>query len=390
MNRKKILFIISNLETGGVSKSMTSLMNVIDRQRYDVALMITSPQGALMQLLPEDLRIITNPVWQALLCSRSGFTKLLRYGKPLLALGHLLRLALSCISKPLAARTIARLMPSIDEEFDTIVDFNGQHQLYYMVNKLKSRKKISFFHSDYKKWPFYYSADRKFYPLVDSIWTISETCADSLRELFPDQKGKIHVMENITSMNLIDRMADTPPDNGEMTDGAVKILTIGHVCDGKGSHWAIEAASILKHRSIDFHWYFLGANPDADFYNGLCRKFDVSDRITFLGIKVNPYSYLKRADIVCHPSRFEGKSIALDEAKLMCRPVVVTDFSTVCDQFENRVNASICQMNAQSIADTLEELITDHSLREKYIANLSASRKDNTDEIQKLYRIFDK
>lgn len=59
--KKKILFIISNLETGGVSKSLTSLVNVIDRYRYDVALMIVSPCGAFMQLLPQGLRLITNP-----------------------------------------------------------------------------------------------------------------------------------------------------------------------------------------------------------------------------------------------------------------------------------------------------------------------------------------
>jgi len=45
--RKKILFIISNMETGGVSKSMTSLMNAIDRQRYDVSLLIVSPHGPI-------------------------------------------------------------------------------------------------------------------------------------------------------------------------------------------------------------------------------------------------------------------------------------------------------------------------------------------------------
>lgn len=35
--KKRILFLISNLETGGVSKSMVSLLNTIDRQKYEVS-----------------------------------------------------------------------------------------------------------------------------------------------------------------------------------------------------------------------------------------------------------------------------------------------------------------------------------------------------------------
>lgn len=58
---------------------------------------------------------------------------------------------------------IAAMMPALDEEFDTIVDFNGQQLLYYMVNKLKARKKITFFHSDYDKWPYYYRIDKKYF-----------------------------------------------------------------------------------------------------------------------------------------------------------------------------------------------------------------------------------
>ena len=58
--RKSVLFIIGNMETGGVSKSMVSLMNVINREKYDISLLIVVPRGILMDLLPKDLNIITN------------------------------------------------------------------------------------------------------------------------------------------------------------------------------------------------------------------------------------------------------------------------------------------------------------------------------------------
>lgn len=385
--KRKILFIISNLQTGGVSKSLTSLINVIDRDRYDVSLMVVSPNGAFIDLLPKDLILITNPVWSALTSRLDGIWRLLRLGNPLLAIGNCIRLAVSTISKSIAGEMIAAMMPPIDEEFDTIVDFNGQHQLYFMINKLKAKKKITFFHSDYEQWPYYYRADKKYYAKVDRIFTISPKCVDSLKKYFPDQSDKIGLMENISSMELIDRLATSTVD--DMTINSNKLLTIGHVCENKGILWAIDAASILKSRGIDFHWYFIGSIDKPGEYYSLIKQKGISSNITFMGIRSNPYPYIRQATIIVHPSKFEGRSIALDEAKLLCKPVVVTNFSTVKDQFMDHVNGSICEMNPESIANAIEELLKDRNLNEKYIANLKANRHDNSSEINKLYTIFD-
>lgn len=386
--KKKILFIISGMQTGGVSKSMISLINVIDRRRYDVSLMIVSPTGAFMELLPDDLRILSNPKWSALTGRLDGLLYLVKSGSLFLAFGHCVRLFVSALGrKAFAARMIAAMMPPLDEEFDTVVDFNGQQQLYYMVNKLKARKKVSFFHSDYEKWPYYYSADKKYYPLVDYIFTISDKCVASLKKFFPGQSGKIRLMENISSIDLIDRMAEMAI--GDMTAKGNTLLTVGHVCENKGILWAMDAAAILKSRGIDFHWYFLGSVDKPGEYAALVNQKEIAANMTFLGIRSNPYPYIKKATLIVHPSKFEGRSIALDEAKLLYKPIVVTNFSTVNDQFTDRHNGSICRMNPASIADAVEELLTDASLRRHYVSNLLAERHDNSSEIEKLYRIFD-
>ena len=159
--KKSILFIVSNMHTGGVSKSMTSLLNVIDTDKYDISLLLISPTGELMPLIPKSIKIISNPILSALTSRFDGFTKLIRLGKPILALMHIIRLLLSRINRSYAGRLLAWLMPPIKGEYNMIVDYNGQHQLYYMVNKLCGKKKVTFFHSDYSKWPYYYNADKK-------------------------------------------------------------------------------------------------------------------------------------------------------------------------------------------------------------------------------------
>ena len=365
--KKSILFLVSNMHTGGVSKSMSSLLNVIDTDKYDISLLLISPTGELMPLIPKTIKIISNPILSALTSRFDGFTKLIRLGKPILALMHIIRLLLSRINRSCAGRLLARLMPPVEGEYDMIVDYNGQHQLYYMVNKLHGKKKVTFFHSDYSKWPYYYNADKKYFPKVDAIFTISATCVESLQKYFPKCRSKIMKMENISSPALINNLAqehiDIPPFEG------ITLVTIGHICYNKGIDLAIEAAQILKKNEIKFRWIFVGKVLEKSYIEEI-NKLGLYDIMLFVGTKVNPYPYIYHADIVVHPSRFEGRSIALDEVKILCKPVVVSNFSTVNDQFKNGYNASICEMNGEAIANSIIELYHNSNLMEQYLINL--------------------
>ncbi len=382
---KRILFLIGNLESGGVSKSMVSLLNTIDRQQYEVSLWMGSPEGLFRDLLPKDITLLSDERITLLLKGTRGLQPLLRRGHFFLFLGSILRLMLAGISKAYAGWLLARLMPAIGrEEYDLIVDYNGQHQLYYMVDKLRGRRKASFFHSDYAKWPYYYRMDKRYYPHVDRILTISEVCVQSLKNYFPEQAKKVELMENITSPALIRSMAEQ-----QITDfeGELKILTLGHICKNKGTDLAIRAAAILRDNGIRFKWFFLG--KEAEDFRGLIAQLGLDEYIVYLGMRANPYPYLKQADLYVHPSLYEGKSIALDEAKLLCKPIVVTNFSTVRDQFQDRTNASICRMEPASIASAVEELLGDAALRTSYVQYLQAHQTDNTSEVNKIYAMVE-
>ena len=100
-------------------------------------------------------------------------------------------------------------------------------------------------------------------------------------------------------------------------------------------------------------------------------------------------SYLQGMGDFFSALQFEGKSIALDEAKLLCKPIVVTNFSTVHDQFQDGMNGSVCEMNPVAIANAIEMLIRNKNLRKKYIDYLKKNGVDNTSEIDKIYKLID-
>ena len=116
----------------------------------------------------------------------------------------------------------------------------------------------------------------------------------------------------------------------------------------------------------------------------------MAGRFIMLGEKSNPYPYIGQCDIYVQPSLFEGKSIAIDEAKCLCRPIVVTDFSTVHDQITDGVNGLICRMDKINMADKIEYLIENKRERTRLTENLSREKVGNEEEIFKLYELINK
>ena len=390
--KKKVLFIIGSLQSGGVSKSMVSLLNAWDTEKYDTSLLLCCKDGDVFSdYLPKNIQLIYSPVIEHVMGGFSSLKWLLAHGYFLLCLGVLLRLILSRMYRPLASELIARMMPVVsDVHYDLIVDYGGQQLLYYMVNKLSATKKVSFFHSDYSKWSFYYNADKKYYPLVDHIFTISQTCVDSLKHFFPNCADRVSIMENISSPTIIrqqslESIGEFKVQIDQMkADGNTILCTIGHICRGKGFDFAIEASDILKRNGINFKWLFIGKVLEEDLLKLIADK-ELDDNILLVGIQSNPYPYIGLSDIVVHPSRFEGKSIALDEAKILCKPIVVTNFSTVGDQFENGKNGTICGMSGKAVANAIIELINNPTLQDSYRTYLGTHIVDNSREVNKLY-----
>ena len=391
--KKKVFFIIGTLQSGGVSKSMVSLLNVWDRDKYETSLLLCCKEGDVFsKYLPEKVNVIYNPVVEHVMGGFSSSKWLFLRGHIILSIGVLFRLLLSRVSKSLSGQLIAKMMPIVsDEHYDLVVDYGGQQLLYYMVNKLRATRKITFFHNDYSKWPYYYNADKKYYPKVDNIFSISKTCTDALKKYFPDCADKVSIMENISSQSMIQAQAEDYSNDLRVmfqeykNDGNNILCTVAHFCRRKGSDFAIEAAEILKKQHVKFKWLFVGKVLEEDLCY-LIKEKGLEENMIFVGVQSNPYPYMYLSDIYVQPSRYEGKSISLDEAKILCKPIVVTNFSTVGDQFENGKNGTICEMKGKAVANAIIELINNPSLQASYRMYLESHIADNSNEVNKLYK----
>ena len=94
---------------------------------------------------------------------------------------------------------------------------------------------------------------------------------------------------------------------------------------------------------------------------------------------------MKNADVLVQSSRFEGKSVVLDEAKILCCPIVTTNYPTVYDQINNK-EGIIVGMSGKEIAEGIMQILENPNQYSEYLAQ---HEYGNEKEIEKYYQLFD-
>ena len=75
------------------------------------------------------------------------------------------------------------------------------------------------------------------------------------------------------------------------------------------------------------------------------------------------FELMRRADVIAHPTEFEGSSKALAEAMLCGRPLLVSDVPAMREQVEDGLTGLIAANRVEGFADKLRELHGDEELR---------------------------
>ena len=69
----------------------------------------------------------------------------------------------------------------------------------------------------------------------------------------------------------------------------------------------------------------LGEGPERTDLERRIEQHGVKGEFVLLGAKDNPYPFVRQADIYVHAARFEGKSIAIEEAQVLGKPIAASD-----------------------------------------------------------------
>lgn len=394
---KKILFVINTLGRAGAETALLELLNHLDTEKYEISLYVLLGQGEMISRVPPEVHIKNKRICEDSVLSGAGRRKLLqtsvmalfRHGHTMEKIRYLMK-NLRVMKKAgkiqpdkLLWRVLSDGADRLDETFDLAVAYLEGGSAYYVADHVNAKKKAAFVHIAYGDSGYTREMDSDCYEKMDVIYTVSGETRRHFLEFYPEYEEKVQVFHNIIDRERIEREAKKPGGFSDSYDG-VRILTVGRLAHQKAYDIAILAMKQIRDAGYKARWYVVGEGPERKALEKQIAELRLQKDFILLGIKENPFPYYAQCDLYVHATRFEGKSIAIQEAKALGCAVIASDCAGNREQIEDGVDGLLCLLTPEGIARKIEELIDDTEKKERIVAAVKQKGNGQTEEIQRL------
>lgn len=397
----RILFVINTLGQAGAETALLSLLQTLAREkgeaRYEISLYVLTGQGEMASRLPADVRLLNKKYREESVLTAKGRKYLKKTVlKAMFTRGTVVKLFPYLVKNTCAMLGKKRLLPDkllwrvlsdggmvLPEEYDLAVSYLEGGAAYFVADHVKAAKKAAFIHVDYEKAGYTRALDKDCYLAFDKIFTVSDEVREAFLKAYPELPDKTEVFHNILNKEEIVRRAE----EGEgFTDGftGIRLLSVGRLTAQKAFEVSVDAMKRLKDAGKNVRWYVLGEGDQRKKLQEQIDTLGLTEDFILYGAVNNPYPFMKQADIYVHASRFEGKSIAIQEAQILGKPMVVSDCSGNREQVCHGKDGLMCGLTPESLAENIMLLLEDEALRGKLGAAAAKKNADAAEEIQKL------
>lgn len=358
MMKKKLLFINGHLNTGGVEKALLDVLKHLDYSRYEVDLLLLEELGDYAPELPEQVNVrlmslknTYGSVGQALLrCVRQGDWFCLRMRLILLlakvfGLGQL---------------RLAKQMLTGGKHYDCVIGFRRGICTQIAAFAVNADRRITWWHHGSVNVDESYL--REVAP-CQHIVAVSNACKDMLTETFPQLEEKLVVVPNMLDMQVVQQKAeqfDPYPDKS-----LLHIVSVGGLVPEKHFEDSIYAAQRLKKGGISFQWHLVGDGVLCDRLKKQAEEKQVDDCFLFEGNQVNPYPYMRHADLFVHPSYVESFGIVILEALALGVPSVVSKSAGAWELLGDGRTGLLVEKDPDALSEEVLRVLADPILYQK-------------------------
>lgn len=401
----KLLFVINTLGQGGAEKALLTFFRVQELAGCQIDLRVMLEQGELVRDLPGNVRLLNRRYSPESVLTRKG-RKMLRKtvlmdflcrGSFLRNLPYItcrfleMRKAGKIRKDKLLWKIISDAAPRTEETYDLAVAWIEGASTYYVADHVKARRKAAFIHVDYGMAGYTPALDHGCYEKIDQIFCVSDEVRRSFLKMYPQFQAKTELFRNWIDVQDIRRKAAEAEGFADGFQG-VRILTVCRLVSQKRLDVSVEAMRLLKERAekdwqkkplgtpLDtagrngIRWYVLGEGEDRKNLEKQIQEAGLTDDFLLAGVRKNPYPYFREADLYVHCTGFEGRSLAVEEAQILGKPVIVSDTSGNREQVEDGVDGLVVPLKAEAIADAVERLLVSPGFAEKL--GKKAEKKD--------------
>lgn len=343
MNKKKILFLIDTLGSGGAEKVLVNLVNNLDRNKYDITVQTVCNIGINKQFLKNNIK----------------YKYFFNYNIKKI---HLLFLLFS-------PKLIHKLF--IKEKYDIEIAYiHGPVVRIISGCQNKNTKLISWIHgtktdkNNASKGFRNFNEANNCYSRFDKIMCVSGSVEKSFNKLFHSET-KTQIIYNV---NETDKITDLSKENidFEFNRNEFNIISVGSLSYIKGFDRLIRVQKKLIENNYKSHIYILGTGSEYTKLKNLINENNLKNTWTFLGYDTNPYRYVSKADLFVCSSYQEALSTAVTEAMLLKIPVVTTECSGMKEILGNNETGLIVKNNEDALFEGIKYLIDNPEKLEYY------------------------
>ncbi|MGE8014873.1 MULTISPECIES: glycosyltransferase [Bacillus] len=393
--KKKILFMIINMNIGGTEKALLNMVAEIPKEKYEVTILMLEKKGDFLNFIPKEVHIEYVKGYKEMQYILNKPTRLViaDFIKQRKIVKALQLAVLYIISKIMKERSVIfkyylQNYEGTYKNYDIAIAYAGPMDFisYFVANKVEARRKIQWIHFDIEKIYFNKHFVNKVYKKFQHVFVVSDLGKMKLTQTVPELINKTETFLNIISPEMICKMANEGIGFTDDFEG-VRILTVGRLSIEKGQDLTISVLAKLKEAGFNVRWYCIGDGKERGMYEKLVENYDVQGDYIFLGAVSNPYPFMKQCDLYVQPSRYEGYCITLAEARCFNNPIISTDFTGASEQIIHNHNGLIVQFDEQQMYDSIVQILSDKLLDERLRKNIEKEVVDTREELKKLYRI---
>ena len=347
------------MDMGGTEIAQIAFMKKLLSEGHKVTLLLSQKRGPLMDRVPDGVRILTIPMKKSIFLDR--MMGRIIDGRPFaFPVKCICKIFKICIGKKRFTPFLISKTKVLPGNYDLAVEFHGYGKFptAYTAVRVKAAKKALLFHDASIHWLEYVVS---YLDCYDKLYCVSDAVYDKLASMFPEKRSRMEVLHNFIDADEIRRKSEEKADISEFT-GEFKILTIARLEYQKGIDIAISAAQILEERGIPFKWYVIGDGSERKRLGRMIRAKGLDNSFILLGIRQNPYPYLKACNLFALTSRFEGYPVTLIEARALCVPILASDMPCIREQISDGVNGILTPADPKIIADKINEFRKDPSM----------------------------
>lgn len=386
-----------SLDSGGGEKSLINLLSTLDFKQYEVEVRLFAKRGLFLNLVPEEVKVTEisgdyQHFSKGILSSILHFISRLKLALAIHRIIFFIKNSLiknKAIAEQQTWKNKAVAISKEVNEYDAAIAFIEKSSIYYLIDKVNAKQKIGWIHTNYSSSGLNADFDRVYFSKLDYLVTVSPECQQSLNANFPEIQSKLKVVHNIVSAKTVQQLASESIQDAQFQPNDFTIVTVARLSQEKGVDIAVEACKILVQTNKDIKWYVIGDGSERAKLQQLISEYQLQNHFFLFGLRANPYPYVKQATMYVQPSRYEGKSIAIDEAKILAKPIVVTNFTTAKDQINHSENGIISGNDASQLANDILMVLNDKNLQNNLSLHLTQEIHDNSiEEITQFYSML--